>query len=103
MRKDVHVDVAFWYLFIATSLKPAIHSSEIFKEASQLLNAIRKGWYFDAAKFIWKKIRGSGRQHDNTNVIFPSLITAMCATAGLAIDTPRDYKFEPETPLILVT
>ena len=37
-------------------------------------------------------------------MIFPCLITAMCAAAGLVVDDDdRDEMTEPDTPLTLVT
>jgi hypothetical protein len=103
LRGDLHLDSAFWNLFISASLKPSSHTGEIFKEASQILYAIRTGRYIDVAGFIKKEIRGCGRQ-TSTSIIFPCLITAMCAAAGLVVDDDsRDDTSEPDTPLCQFT
>ena len=103
LRGDLHLESAFWNLFISASLKPSSHTGEIFKEASQILYAIQTGRYIDVAGFIRKEIRGCGRQ-TGTSIIFPCLITAMCARAGLVVDdTSRDDTTEPDTPLCLFT
>ena len=102
-RGDLHLDIAFWNLFISASLKPSSHTGEIFKEVSQVLYAIRTSRYFDVATFIKKEIRGVGRL-TGAIMIFPCLITGMCAAAGLGVYTDTSEETtEPERPLSLST
>ena len=102
-RAALTTDCAFWNLFISASLKPTTHTGEIFKEPSQILYAIKTGRYFDVAGCIKKEIRGCARQLD-TNMIFPCLITAMCASAGIEVDdSVRDDTSQPDQPLSLIT
>ena len=102
-RAALTTDCAFWNLFISASLKPTTHTGEIFKEPSQILYAIKTGRYFHVAGCIKKEIRGCAWQLD-TNMVFPCLITAMCASAGIEVDdSVRDDTSQPDQPLSLMT
>ncbi|KAK3193685.1 hypothetical protein Dsin_024995 [Dipteronia sinensis] len=90
LRKDLLLESAFWYLFVSASLKPSVHGSEIFREASKLLYCIKRGIFFiDVARFIWKEIMVCGRQLDSS-LVFPCLITAMCVDVGLVVNAQEE-------------
>ncbi|GMN28073.1 hypothetical protein TIFTF001_044193 [Ficus carica] len=91
-----------WFHFLKFKLMPSSHDHLINKERAILLHCIMEGRNFDVGKLIQKQIGVCARRNSG-GLWFPSLITQLCATHDVIIEThePKEQPAAQITPMSL--
>ena len=71
-----------WYYFVGARLMPVRHFSDINKDMAILLYCLVTGKSLDVGRFMLSHIV-QYYKHQSMSLFYPSLITALCVTAGV--------------------
>ena len=79
-----------WYHFLVARLMPAQHISDVIRDRAILLYAIMVRHSVDVGRIIEQQMQISVRT-PSLGLYFPSMITAMCARAGVQWSPTEEY------------
>ena len=97
-QSKIHIDLAFWHVFISYSLRPCGHRTTIAYEVAQLLYCLHHGQPLDIGVLIKMEIHKCGKDESGKEAMgFPSLITHFCMQAG--VDLSAEEMKEPPSDL----
>ncbi|PIM99730.1 hypothetical protein CDL12_27770 [Handroanthus impetiginosus] len=82
-RTKLTVATDHWLRFVSTRLLPTTHTSKVMKERAMMIFAIPTDVTFDIDRFLHRSIWKSAIGGLTIGLYHPSLITALCAQAGL--------------------
>ncbi|PIN07716.1 hypothetical protein CDL12_19711 [Handroanthus impetiginosus] len=85
-----------WLRFVSARLLPSSHTSEVTRERAVMIYAILTDVPFDIGHFLHKSILKSAMGGLTIRLYHPSLITELCARAGLERQ-PGDELLEPDS------
>ena len=78
-----------WHHVIAARIIPVNHLTEVTKDCVILLFSIHSGQAIDVIRLIYQTILYETR-HQNIRLLFPSLITDLCAKASVKLSTGEE-------------
>ncbi|KAI3771804.1 hypothetical protein L6452_02973 [Arctium lappa] len=93
-KSQMHIDTAFWMVFLTRSLKPSTHNHEANSIVARVLYCIQSSMIIDVACIIHREIIVAASDTSTGILPFPCLISAFCIQAGiesqLSSRPPRD-------------
>ncbi|PIM97147.1 hypothetical protein CDL12_30385 [Handroanthus impetiginosus] len=85
-----------WLRFVSARLLPSSHTSKVTRERAVMIYAILTDVPFDIGRFLHKSILKSAMGGLTVGLYHPSLITELCARAGLE-QQPGDELLQPDS------
>ncbi|PIN26667.1 hypothetical protein CDL12_00576 [Handroanthus impetiginosus] len=85
-----------WLRFVSARLLPSSHTSEVTRERAVMIYAILTNVPFDIGRFLHRSILKSAMGGLTMGLYHPSLITELCARAGLERQ-PADELLQPDS------
>ncbi|PIN17005.1 hypothetical protein CDL12_10337 [Handroanthus impetiginosus] len=85
-----------WLRFVSARLRPSSHTFEVMRERAVMIYAILPDIPFDIGLFLHKSILKSAMGGLTIRLYHPSLITELCARAGLE-QQPGDELLQPNS------
>ena len=83
-QSKIHIDLAFWHVFISYSLRPSQHRTTVAYEVAQILYCLRHDEPIDVGALIKMEIHKCAKDESKKEAMgFPSLITQLCLQAGV--------------------